>query len=292
MLIARPASRSPTIMIFPGTDPYLENPDLWPGIHAASIVYIRDQLQPLLRPRYLASIEERVYLEGPNREIIPDVRVQEHRPAAPAATAVLECDAPIRVRVEPLEIHETYLAVLDRHSGLRIVAVLEVVSPTNKYAGPGRNSYLAKQTEVLRGPAHLIEIDLLRHGPHVLAVPESVARTRAEYDYLVSVNRATEGRQDFELYPRRLSERLPRVAIPLAAGDREVPLDLQAVVARCYEAGSYADRLNYDQPCVPALSVDAQTWATRCIAEAQQREQPMGLPHKGIFRLNRGLCRA
>src|SRR5205807_1974878 len=123
---------------------------------------------------------------------------------------------------------------------------LEVLSPTNKYAGPGRTSYLAKQAEVLRGHAHLIEIDLLRTGPHVLAVPEHVTRTRGEYDYLVSVNHAADGREVFDLYPRRLSERLPRIAVPLAVGDRAVPLDLQASVARCYEAGGYADRLHYD----------------------------------------------
>ena len=54
-------------MIFPGMDPYLESPLLWPGVHTSLIVYFRDQLQPLLRPRYLATIEERVYLERPAR---------------------------------------------------------------------------------------------------------------------------------------------------------------------------------------------------------------------------------
>ena len=162
-------------MIFPGMDPYIEDPYLWPGVHAALIVYIRDQLQPLLRPRYLAVIEERVYLEGQQRDFIPDVRIHQPRPNASTATAVLDCDAPIRVRVAPLEVHETYLAVLDRHSGQSVVAVLEVLSPTNKYAGPGRSSYLAKQAEVLKSPAHLIEIDLLRQGPHVLALPERIA---------------------------------------------------------------------------------------------------------------------
>jgi hypothetical protein len=257
-------------MIFPGMDPYLEDPQLWPGVHASLIVYIRDHLQPLLRPRYLASIEERVYLEGPDRDFVPDVRVQQHRPDAPAGTAVLDCDTPLRVRVAQRQVHETYLALLDRQSSQRVVAVLEVLSPTNKYAGPGRSSYLAKQAEVLRGDAHLLEIDLLRTGPHVLAVPEHVARMKAEYDYLVSVNRAAAGREEFELYPRRLPERLPRVAVPLAEGDPDVPLDLQAVVAHCYEAGCYADRLAYDRPCVPALSPQAQTWSDQLIAASRK----------------------
>src|SRR4051812_30728357 len=108
-------------MIFPGMDPYLENPQLWPGVHAALIVYTHDHLQPQLRPRYLAVIEERVYLEGPDREIIPDVRVQRHRPGAPGpAVALAECDDPVLVRVPTLEVHETYVAILDRQSAQRV----------------------------------------------------------------------------------------------------------------------------------------------------------------------------
>jgi hypothetical protein len=38
-------------MIFPGMDPSLEAPQLWPGFHNSFIVDIRDFLRPLLRPR-------------------------------------------------------------------------------------------------------------------------------------------------------------------------------------------------------------------------------------------------
>jgi len=192
-------------MIFPGMDPYLESPLLWPGIHMALVVYVHDQLQPLIRPRYLAAIEERVYLERPDRDRIPDVRVHHHRPdAARGAVALAESDAPILMQVPPRDIHEAYIAVLDRQSGERVVTVIEVLSPTNKYAGPGRISYLAKQEEILCGPIHLVEIDLLRAGPHVLAIPEYVARREAEYDYLICVNRAKESRDVYEFYPRCL----------------------------------------------------------------------------------------
>ncbi len=47
-------------MIFPGMDPYLEHPVLWPGVHNTLIVYFAEQLAPLLRPRYAASVEQRV----------------------------------------------------------------------------------------------------------------------------------------------------------------------------------------------------------------------------------------
>ena len=60
---------------FPGMDPYLEHPVLWEGVHARLIVAIANQLQPLIDPRYVTSIEERVYIEGPQRRI-PDVWIQ------------------------------------------------------------------------------------------------------------------------------------------------------------------------------------------------------------------------
>src|SRR5918911_963129 len=96
------SSRDRTMaLIFPGMDPYLEEPALWPGVHAALIVYARDHLQPQVRPRYIAAIEERVYLEGPDRPIIPDVRLQQHRPAAPGPGARADPGGPRKLRDHP-----------------------------------------------------------------------------------------------------------------------------------------------------------------------------------------------
>lgn len=207
-------------MIFPGMDPYLEDNRFWSGLHASLIVYIRDILQPRLRPRYIAAIEERVFVEGPDREIRPDVMILKSRKSRGSrCVAVMEADAPVEVRVPIEPTHESYVTILDLRAGQRVVTVIEVVSPTNKYAGPGRNSYLAKQHEVLTSDVHLVEIDLLRQGPHVLAVPEHVARERASFEYLTSVNRSEGFRETFELYPTNLRDRLPRVRIPLADDD-------------------------------------------------------------------------
>ena len=42
------------------------------------------------------------------------------------------------VEVEDLEIHETRVEILDSYNEMKLVALIEVVSPTNKAAGPGR----------------------------------------------------------------------------------------------------------------------------------------------------------
>jgi hypothetical protein len=255
-------------------DPYLEESQIWEGFQASFIVYMRDALQLQIRPRYIASVERRVVVEAPEgerRPIIPDVWVGRTRRAnAGTAAAVAEIDEPDIVRVPGLEVHQSLIEILDTATGLRVVTVIEVVSPTNKYAGPGRDLYQAKQAEVMHSPVHLVEIDLLRTGPHVLAVPEHVARSRGPYDYLVSVNRAVGTREEFELFSRRLRERLPRIPVPLAGGDPDAALDLQAILDYTYEQGAYRDQLRYDRTCRPPLSPDDQAWASDLIAQARQ----------------------
>jgi Protein of unknown function (DUF4058) len=259
-------------------DPYLEDPQLWPPVHSRMIVYLADALQSHLGRRYITSVEERVYLEGPDREVIPDVWVrrtiaESHTPpysATQSAVAVLEEEeAPLLFQAPGLEIHETYITILDPLSRQKIVTVIEVVSPTNKYPGPGRTSYLKKQKEVRDSDAHLVEIDLLRVGPHVLAVPEYGARGKAgAYDYLICVNRAKEPRNEFEFYPCRLRNKLPRILIPLASDDPDVRLDLQAVLTRTYDLGSFRDRIDYRKPCTPPLPSEDQARADELIRHA------------------------
>lgn len=253
-------------MRFPGMDPYLESPGIWPGVHSRLIVYLADHLQSQLGDRYIAAVEERVYVEGHEREVIPDVWVKRLvQSDATSAMAVAEPDIPVKVTVTPLEVRESYLEILDRQSGNRVVTVIEVLSPSNKVRGPGRSSYVDKQREVLDSQSHLVEIDLLRGGQHMIAVPERVAQSHGPFDYLFCVNRAQGERSEYELYPRRLRERLPRIRLPLAAMDSDIVLDLQGVLAQTYEAGRYAQRLTYDGPCEPPLSEADQAWATQVV---------------------------
>lgn len=260
-------------MIFPGMDPYLEDSRLWSAVHGRLIVYIADALGSAAGPRYATSVEERVYLEGPDRKLSPDVSIRRvWRGAEDSAVAVAEPDAMVEVWAPPEPIRESYVTIIDLQTGQRIVTVIELVSPSNKYAGPGRKSYMSKQKAVLSSEVSLVEIDLLRRGRHVLCVPEYKARERGHYDYLVCVNRATTDRTRYQLYPRRLSERLPRVRIPLAHDDPDVVLDIQAVFEQTYEAGRYRDRIDYSQPCEPPLTLDQQKWANELIAVATRTE--------------------
>jgi hypothetical protein len=90
-------------MIFPGMDPYLEVPELWPGVHNILIVDILNYLRPLLRPRYIVAVEERVFVEGPQqREFIPDILLKQGRPPRQqGGTAVLDADEELEVSSPP-----------------------------------------------------------------------------------------------------------------------------------------------------------------------------------------------
>src|SRR5438270_5183314 len=62
---------------FPGMDPYLEDPAVWPGVHLGLINATEEALNAALPPNYVADIGERVYVVRPDRDVYPDVAVVE-----------------------------------------------------------------------------------------------------------------------------------------------------------------------------------------------------------------------
>ena len=264
---------------FPGIDPYLEAPSLWPDVHQRLITYIADVLQPAVRPRYHARIGERLYVVETYHTLYPDVvlvdrSVHEPSPVSMAATrtetTVVEADTPVRVAIPPTEYREPFVEIVHTAGG-EVVTVIEVLSPANKSPGEGHRLYRRKQQEVLDSPAHLIEIDLLSEGLLTVAITEE-ARTGLEaHRYLVCVNRKPE-RYQFELYPVPLQRRLPRVSVPLREPDPDVVLDLQAVFARCYDNGGYADFIDYRQPPPVSLSDEESAWMEDRLKEKALRQ--------------------
>jgi hypothetical protein len=248
---------------FPGMDPYLEHPALWHGVHTRLIVALADQIGPMIKPRYIASVEDRVFIESADQERVPDVLVQKATQLlrAPSVHSGTSIATPLVVDVPQLEIREHYITILDRYRDLGVVTVIELVSPTNKAAGPGRDSYLAKQREIRDSECHLVEIDLLRRGSHVMSVPEPYIKPAKPFDYLACVNRWP-ARNRFELYPCRLRNPLPTIGIPLADPDPDAPLSLQRALEHVYENSGYMLRVLYDEPCKPPLSAEDQEWAS------------------------------
>ena len=91
------------------------------------------------------------------------------------------------------------------------------------------------------------------------------------FDYHVCVH-CFESIEDYLVYPIRLEHRLPKVAIPLLPEDGVVPLDLQAVFDRCYDAGPYRRRIHsLEQPPEPPLT-PAQTEWTKAVVSRSKSE--------------------
>ena len=64
-----------------------------------------------------------------------------------------------------------------------------------------------------------------------------------------------------EVWPVPLRHRLPQFPIPLAAGDPDVPLDLQGLFDAVYDRAGYDYSVDYGQGAVPALSQEDASWA-------------------------------
>jgi hypothetical protein len=167
---------------------------------------------------------------------------------------------PLLIEAEAEPITETFLEIIDRESGNRVVTVIEFLSPSNKSPGPNREQYLRKQREISSSEANLVEIDLNRFGTHALAFPLAHLKPEGRTAYMACVRRATRPGKA-EVYPMPLWERLPILNVPLRPGDADVPLDLQALVEQCYRNGGYEGTLNYAAAPDPPLFGADKDWA-------------------------------
>jgi hypothetical protein len=255
---------------FPGMDPYLERPAIWRDFHDSLITMIRGALQPLLRPRYVALTQDRLFVVQSDRPIYPDVAVVRTGSARPqAGAAVLEPDAPTVFAVPLEEIREPYVEILEPAAGNRLITAIEVLSPDNKDAGDGRRSYLRKCEEVWDHRANLVEIDLLREGEPTVGLSSAQLASLGVWHYLVAVSRREALRR--QVYPIPLSRRLPRVAVPLSGDDPDVTLDLQAAFTRCYDEGPYPELLHYHEGPPGPLTPEEATWCAEVLRAAGLR---------------------
>ena len=257
---------------FPGMDPYIERPAIWADFHDSLITSIRGALQPVLRPRYVALVQDRLYVVQSQRPILPDVAVVEtrHGHAAEAATATaVELDEAVVFELADEEVREPYIEINEPAAGNRLVTAIEVLSPDNKLPGTGRKMYQRKRRERLSAGANLVEIDLLRAGKPTFRVTAEQLAQLPPWRYLAAVRRRPRKQ---EIYPIALQNRLPRIAVPLLPGDRDARLDLQAVFTRTWEEGPYPEVLGYDGPPPGTLTPEELTWCTTRLRQAGMRQ--------------------
>ncbi|OWK36567.1 DUF4058 family protein [Fimbriiglobus ruber] len=252
---------------FPGMDPWLERPMVFPSLHNSLLIYLQAALTAALPRGYFAASANRVWVDVAARRE-PDVSVfgpddVNARGAGSVATALTRAgllEAAADELSDPIE--EPYLEIRS-DEGDRLVTAVEVLSQSNKRAGDnGRTSYQQKQGEYRASGVNLVEIDLLRTGPHTTAVPEAQLRAVAgRFDYHVCVMVAGSPNRYF-VSPIRLESCLPTIPIPLDPDVPPVSVDVQAVFSRAYDEGGFAHLARYDRRTPePPLSDEQRAWA-------------------------------
>ena len=247
---------------FPGMDPYLEG-SLWPDVHQRLATEISDLLTPHLRPRYVARLAvATLYDQSPEHEIgilYPDVEVIQRRglkPITPVSTPVKEAIRPISraltVPILDFSVRVANVEIYDRQLN-QLITSIEILSPVNKRE-PGLGKYRQKQRQLQEAGVHLVEIDLLRRGQRPTFLP-GVPDT----PYIVTLTRA--GAAAMDVWPIRLQDELPVVAVPLRPPDADIPLDLGLALAQIYDKAAYDLTLDYSEsPPPPSFSVEEQDW--------------------------------
>lgn len=208
---------------FPGMDPYLEDPALWPAFHRQFVAFLDWTLLPGLTARYQAVIAQRCYTE------------------APGSGAG--------------ERQEDYVKVCQTGDG-RLVTLVDVVSPANKTTEAGRQAYLDCRQRAKEAGASLVEIDLVLAGRPTL---DYCREGLPDWNYAVTVTRSSTPDR-YEIYTTTLAKRLPRFRLPLAGDDADRVFDLQAVLTRCHDEGGYANRIDYTRDPSAPLSEQDRLW--------------------------------
>lgn len=250
---------------FPGMNPYLEQDDIWHDFHERLLPHLAEVIGAQLAAHYIVKIDEHVYIHEPPAEQRTflgrgDVLVASRRPLPQqdTATAIVSANAPAQVVLPPLDVEGlSFLEIRDRRDR-RLITVIVVLSPANKYSGPDREQYLGKRGCLLASSAHVVEIDLLRGGPRM---PFATALPGCAYYVLVS---RMEKRPQADFWPIQVRDRLPLIPIPLRQPDPDATLDLQAALHHVYDAARYANYF-YEGTPQPALGPEDASWAQQFV---------------------------
>lgn len=265
---------------FPGMNPFLEAPGLWPDVHHRLIAAFCDQIQRQLNPNYVAVITPYTLFESleiaPRRvAMIPDVGVMRPEPSRGGGVGMAVAVPPVPAPTAPAFTMPAEMRIPTRYARLEIRSVegevlvtsVELLSPANKRPGDatqgqGAVAYNRKRQEFFETSAHLLEIDLLRNG-----VRPRLSRPLPEAAYFVFLSRA-EYRPDVDVWPVQLRDPLPVVPVPLRRPDPDVILDINAALAQIHESAAYERRVDYrSDPPPPILSPEDAEWLDAYLRE-------------------------
>lgn len=279
-------------VLFPGMNPYLEHPDLWPDVHQRFIKALADLLETQMPNHYDVVIRKRIYrVSGEDSLVVGHPENLTVRHIAPAKREVrqavtrqatqnghsqnvkvnavsLACRAtqPIPVYVPvPQDVRENYIEIIEPEAG-EVVTVIEVLTPKKKRAGRGREMYDQHRESILGSPAHFIEIDLLRGWE-----PTAVYGPDEDSDYRLLISRS-EQRPKAELYAWNVNDPIPLFQLPLRRPQDALVIDLKQVLDHAYERSGYDLVIDYRREPLPPLREEETHWLSMFLQQLGLRK--------------------
>ncbi|MFG6097127.1 DUF4058 family protein [Leptothoe sp. ISB3NOV94-8A] len=269
--------------MFPGMNPYLEHPDLWPEIHPQFVTALANLLQKEVSDRYSILIRKRVYRVSGEDSLVVGQLAHDCSPNSPPTNDVAAShQQPIPTYIAvPQTIQEDYIEILDCQIG-RTVTIIEVLTPQKKRPGRGRENYEQRCEAIFGSDTHFVEIDLLRGWEPISAY------AAGNVDYRVLVSRSDQ-RPKADLYAWQVNAPIPPLKLPLSYPQDDVgaqaycTVDLKrALDEACLRSPCYFS-IDYERSPIPPLPPEENIWLTTLLERSSLRPS-----HQSINRYDQG----
>jgi hypothetical protein len=214
----------------------------WESFHACWALVIMERMNQMLPQRYLAVVQTHLgnYVEADVAEF--DQPIEIGNGAAEGETggvAVQTWAPPVTELVAPAVFPDDFeVQLFEQKGGMRLVAVVELVSPRNKDRFESRRAFAAKCAAYLQRGIGLIVVDIVteRHFnlhnelAELLGWEEPLRMPADAVLYTVAYRPVRrQEKNEIDLWPVPLNVGGPLPLLPLALkGTRAIPLDLEA----------------------------------------------------------------
>lgn len=241
-----------------------DQPAIWPGFHGQHVTNITEALNAFLPSHYYAISEQSFQIraldvlgEAETRRPKPDVSVfhrdYELTGAASAAggiagtaTLIPTWEAALAEVIDPTDQPRAVVIreLVPQHKLGRVVARIELLSPSNKPGGSNYESYAVKRANAIAEGIPLIEIDYLHEDPPVIVQMPMYPHDADAYPYAIIVSdpRPEWMRGRVQVYGFSVDEPIKRFPLPLS-NDKALVFDLNPVYQHTFQAGRWGDIL-------------------------------------------------
>lgn len=254
-------------VMFPGMNPYLEHPDLWPEIHPQFVSALANLLQKEVSDRYNVIIRKRVYRVSGEDSLVVGQPSQD--PCSGTTDPDSQQPIPTYIAV-PQTIQEDYIEIIDHKIGTT-VTIVETLTPQKKRPGRGRENYEQRCEAIFGGDTHFVEIDLLRGWEPISAYGPS------DMDYRVLVSRSNQ-RPKAEMYTWQVDAPIPPLTLPISrpqdgeGAQASCTVDLKQALDDACTGSTYDFSINYERDPIPPLHPEANQWLAALLEQAGLRQ--------------------